>query len=59
MKTCPLCEEDTLKNFTVPTPKNINHKEIAIWVCKSCPFVGFEYWDKHDTEAMAKYLQEN
>jgi len=53
---CPLCGADAeyreqKKDYTY-TGGTVTH----LWVCDDCPFVGFEYYDATDAEAIKEAL---
>ena len=46
---CPLCGEP-IKHKTDKT------KKTHLWVCKQCPFVGFEFYTNKDVERLNNCL---
>jgi len=47
--TCPLCGEKIRHTTT-------KDRKTHLWVCKKCPFVGFEYYTAKDAERLSKRL---
>jgi len=45
---CPLCKEGSL---------DYHYANVHYWVCSDCPFVGFEYYSKGDTQQLNKALK--
>lgn len=48
---CPMCEEYNIKHE--------EYKGSHIYICQSCPFVGFELIETKDKENMIEWLKEN
>lgn len=45
---CPLCGEEL--NY-------IEYKGTHIYICESCPFIGFEYVEQQDIDNLKEYLE--
>lgn len=54
--TCPLCKSFEMKEQNVPS-KN-EHEVSNIWYCPNCPGLLVEYWNRHDADALLKFLDE-
>lgn len=48
---CPLC------GVTVIHQKHGAIIKTHIWSCRECPFIGFEYYSKKDTDNLAEYTE--
>jgi uncharacterized Zn finger protein len=46
---CPLCGEEIKHSIT-------KDKKTHLWICKICPFVGFEYYTDKDIKRIRERL---
>ena len=52
---CPLC----ISKLTYKAIKNKNSDKLDkthIYICKDCPFIGFEYWNDINATTLKNYL---
>ena len=52
---CPLCKLEMTAKIV---PSNNQYGESNIWYCEKCPGMLIEYWDRNDTDALLKFLDE-
>lgn len=50
---CPLCEEKLFHIEKAHAKANSTH----IYKCEACPFIGFEYYNKKDLEALTNSIR--
>lgn len=65
LKRCPMCTDGTLekrsqeplKDFDINKPERPHHEGHHAYVCDLCPFIGFEYQNPLDIEALKKVIK--
>lgn len=60
MKTCPLCEQNNIKQDTLRTYHigvGNDFQYTYVWKCEDCPFIGFEYYIPENAETVFQNLR--
>jgi len=52
---CPLCEGVLVWNPTNPVYKK-SEETTHVYTCAMCPFIGFEYYSKKNTDELSAFL---
>lgn len=53
---CPMCDTELSWNPTNLVYQS-NEETTHIYTCPECPFVGFEFYSKRNTDDLSKYLK--
>ncbi len=53
---CPMCSTELTWQPTNPTYKS-DEDTTHVYVCPECPFVGFEYLSKKNTDELSAHLE--